>query len=255
MKKKLLIITFIIALCFTCSAFSDLPDKVNEQISPFLLPLDHPAKPVLDQIFSSFRATANDQALLDAGFYINSIQPRSFVRILSHPLLPGFLFKAYVDAEVRTKKNLASWEWLVKRCQGAAAVRTIIKKKQIKLFTVPDKWIYLLPEGPNDLVDSSHTRHLALLVVTDMNLANQAECLYAWSHYITKEHLNELYQVITYAKGSSYRPDNIPLTINGTFAFIDTEYPTAIPDYISIQAYLSPEMRKYWKKLIYKGSL
>lgn len=254
MIKKLLASAFITIFSFTCSA-SESNAKIQERITPFLLPFDHPAKNLLDHIFSFSRFTADDQTLLDADFEILSIQPRSYVRILKHPLLPDFLFKAYVDAETRKKKNLDSWQWLVKRCEGAAAVRHIIKKKKIKFFTVPDKWIYLLPETLLPPDKYSPPPHLALLLVTDMRLASSKECLYAWKHQITKEHLDELYQIISYAKGSSYRPDNIPLTIDGTFAFIDTEYPSHKPDYDSIKSYLCPEMSLYWEKLTQRGGL
>lgn len=231
-----------------------LSSKVRKKISPFLLPHTNPIKNNLDYIFSSSsRVTTNDQTLLNAGFNIHSIQPRSYVRILSHPLVPDHLFKAYVDSELRKKKNKDSWEWLVKRCQGASAIRHIIQKKKFKFFTVPNKWIYPLPEKPSPPIDAYHTRHLALLVVTDMHLRSWEDAVHAWYHQITREHLDELYQIISYAKGSSYRPDNIALTINGTFAFIDTEYPRHKPDYASIKHYLSHEMRIYWENLIRKG--
>lgn len=253
MIKKLLSLSCLI-INLSCFA-SESYDEIRKRVDPFLLPCDHPAKDLLDHIFSSSRVTENDQTLLDAGFDIRSIQPRSYVRILKHPLLPDFLFKAYVDVEIRKKRNLDSWQWLVKRCEGAAAVRHIIKKRKIKFFTVPDKWIYLLPETPLLSDDPDNQNHPALLLVTDMHLASRKESLYAWKHQITKEHLDELYQIISYAKGSSYRPDNIPLTIHGTFAFIDTEYPSHTPDYNSIKFYLSPEMCLYWEKLVQRGGL
>jgi hypothetical protein len=82
-----------------------------------------------------------------------------------------------------------------------------------------------------------------------MKLVSNAENEAAWKTVITREHLNELYLIITKAGGSSYRPDNIWLTKHGKFAFIDTEYPRQKFDYNSIPSYLSPEMRSYWANL------
>ena len=120
----------------------------------------------------------------------------------------------------------------------------------MKYFKVPNKWIYPLPANPSPPISPAYTRHLIVLLVDDMHLASHNECLYAWYNKITPEHLNELYLIISYAKGSSYRPDNIPLTLNGTFAFIDTEYPSHKPDYSSIKPHLNAPMLAYWNKLI-----
>ena len=64
-----------------------------------------------------------------------------------------------------------------------------------------------------------------VLLVDDMDLVSKQENEVAWKSMITREHLNELYLIITRAGGSSYRPDNIWLTKHGKFAFVDTEYP------------------------------
>jgi hypothetical protein len=73
---------------------------------------------------------------------------------------------------------------------------------------------------------------------------------YAWLHSVTESHLDELYAIINRAGGTSYRPDNIPLTRQGCFAFIDTEHSTDRHDYESIAPYLSCQMREYWSNLI-----
>jgi hypothetical protein len=48
----------------------------------------------------------------------------------------------------------------------------------------------------------------------------------------------------------SSRPDNIALTKQGQFAFIDTEYSRYFHDYESIAPYLSRQMRQYWSNLV-----
>ncbi len=167
--------------------------------------------------------------------------------------MPGYLVKVYLDTVLKKKQNRASWQWLVKRCQGAAQVSDIIEQGGIQHFVVAKKWIYCLPPEPSPPFGKHYTRHLALLVVTDMQLTPEQENLDAWYHIITPKHLDELYLIMSHAKGSSYRPDNIAYTRTGQFAFIDTEYPSRGPDFNSIRRHLRPAMLTYWDRLVKNG--
>jgi hypothetical protein len=62
-----------------------------------------------------------------------------------------------------------------------------------------------------------------------------------------------LYTIISSAKGSSYRADNIWFNNEGKFCFIDTEYPNGGPDFAGIRPYLNPEMQNYWDYLVRRG--
>ena len=88
-----------------------------------------------------------------------------------------------------------------------------------------------------------------MLVAERLDLVPDAENEQAWLHSITERHLDELYMIIQGAGGASYRPDNICLTKQGKFAFIDTEHTGDERDYESISQYLSPRMREYWVAL------
>jgi hypothetical protein len=233
-----------------------IPSKIKKQLRPYLIPQKHPMKGKLDAIFLEKRATANEQTFTEAGFKTFSIGKRSFVYVAKHPLLPHHIVKAYLDNDNRKKYGKESWEWLVKRCQGAEKIRNVIKKKGFKHFVVADKWIYPLPAHPSPPpLEEGYVRHHAILIAKNMNLAPKKENYRAWRTKITREHLDELYVIISRAKGSSYRPDNIALTKEGLFAFIDTEYPAKGPDYKSIRLYLNREMRKYWDKLVKNGGV
>lgn len=222
-----------------------------KKMSKYLIPWDHPMKGRLDEIFTKSRATADKNTFKQAGFKtIGEQRPRSYIIVAKHRNLPGYLVKVALDSETRKKLKKESWEWFVKRCEGATRIKKIIKAKKIKHFTVPNKYIYLFPENPPPL---TREHHLALLLVDDMNLTSQEECLHAWKNYITKAHLDELFIIISKARGSSYRPDNIAYTKDGTFAFIDTEYPKQTPDYKRIRKYLNSKMLKYWDGLIKNG--
>lgn len=230
-----------------------IPDKAKKKMRPYVIPSNHPMKEKLDAIFTASRATLNETSFAQAGFTTICARPRTFIKVASHPLLPSYLVKVNLDSELRQKQGKESWKWLVERCKGAEKIRHIIHSRQIKHFVVADKWIYPLPEKPAPIVSPAYTRHLAILLVTDMNLTDREDNLYAWLHNITEEHLDELYTIISYAKGSSYRPDNISYTKNGQFAFIDTEYPSKGPDYKSIRHFLNSNMVAYWDRLVKKG--
>jgi uncharacterized protein YozE (UPF0346 family) len=211
----------------------------------YILRENHPAKGALDAIFVSTRATKDEATFQTSGFITLYAKSRSFVRVVRHPSIPGYLLKVYLDSEQRQKRNRTGWERLVLRCEGAEKIRRIIQKEKIKHFQVPGKWLYALPPHPG----CTSIEQPFLLLVEEMDLVSSGENRAAWKTVITREYLNELYLVITKAGGSSYRPDNIWLTKYGKFAFIDTEYPRQKFDYHSIAPYLSEEMRSYWATL------
>lgn len=227
-----------------------LSPRARESIKPHLLPLKHKERSFLDSIFLKTRVTVDEETFCQAGFVIIAKRPRSYICVAKHPKMPKYLVKVYLDTELNKKFNKKSWEWLVRRCEGANQIREVIRKHHIRHFVVPRKWIYCLPPDPSPPEDHLHTRHLAILLVERMNLASKRRNYHAWSHYITEEHLNELFEIISRAKGSSYRPDNIAYLQNDQFAFIDTEYPARGPDFNSIRRYLNDEMRNYWDNLV-----
>ncbi|MBA2369567.1 MAG: hypothetical protein H0V82_11170 [Candidatus Protochlamydia sp.] len=230
-----------------------IPDDVKKHLRPYVIPEIHPMKKNLDEMFFAARMTQDVQTFRHYGFKTLRIGPRSYVHVASHANLPSYLVKAYMDNELKEKGKHPSWHWLVKRCEGAKKIRKIIDQQNLQHFTVASKWIYPFPENPPPPPFPGYTRHYALLLVKDMQLVPKRKNYDAWSQVITKSHLDELYIIISRAKGSSYRPDNIAYTTNGNFAFIDTEYPSRGPDYSSIRRYLNEEMQEYWDFLITTG--
>lgn len=230
-----------------------LPKFIKARIKPYVISETHPMYGALKNIFEATRVTECKKSFEDAGFKIFDIRPRSHIYVARHDDLPGYLVKANLDDDLQVKQHIQSWEWFVLRCKGAKKIRCIIKQFDIKHFTVAKKWIYPLPSTPLPPQDAQHTQHLAILLVTDMKLMPWKQNLHAWHHVITEEYLDELYTIISRAKGSSYRPDNIAYTREKTFAFIDTEYPSKGPDYDSIRNHLNPEMLSYWDKIVSQG--
>ncbi|MBS0649212.1 MAG: hypothetical protein JSS10_08325 [Verrucomicrobia bacterium] len=253
MKRKLGLFLLIIALgyagwiFFSNNSHPLLDRKTQAQMAPYLLPQNHPLKPQLDSIFSRQRALENPKALREAGFDIVIAMPHSFIIVARHPSMPGYIFKLYLDSETRRKNNISPTEWLIRRCQGAAKIRKIIKKEKIKHFVVPDKWLYVLPLSP-----ASHELDPkpVLLVETDMNLESHPLTALAWKTAIEPEHLQELYAIIKKGVGSIHVVSNIPYTKEGKFAFIDTENIHQPLKLKKVKKYLSPDMQLFWDRLI-----
>ncbi|OJU80410.1 MAG: hypothetical protein BGO10_05810 [Chlamydia sp. 32-24] len=220
-------------------------DKKNaSRMQPHLLP-EGPLKQILHTIFITFpNALDNNETYANAGFTIRFAQPHTFITVSSHPLLEGYLVKAYLNNETRRKENRPGWEWLVRRCEGVKNVQHLIKQKKLKHFVAPHKWIYITPNPGKKSV---------ILIVTDMQLAGHAASVDAWKNKITKEHLDELFCILSHGYSSSYVVANIPYTIYGKFACIDTEHPKRKIDYSYAGRFLNPTMRSYWHKLIRKG--
>lgn len=232
---------------------SALSNEIIKKFKPYMIPVNHPMRKQMDQIFAN-RPTLNLQTYRAAGFIdVGGKRPRSFVQISRHPSLPGYLVKAYLDTETRNKKDKESWTWLVNRCKGARQIKEVIRKKKFRYFRVADKWIYPLPAHPAPPETKEYQQHLAVLLVTDMNLVSKEENLTAWFHFLSENQLDELYTILSYGKGSSYRPDNITYSRNGYFAFIDTEYPDRKPNFDYVRTYLRPEMKRYWDKIVKNG--
>ncbi len=224
--------------------------KERKKIRGCLMPESHPIKPALDAIFYTQRATMDDETFAAAGFLTKFMQPRSFIRVASHPLLPGYLVKVYLDTEKREKRDTPGWQWFYRRIKGANKIRKIITTSKVQHFVVPQKWIYPIPQHPSPPDTSEYARKNVILVVENMNLVPMDENLHAWKTKITPAHLEELFRIITFAGGESYRADNIAYTRNGKFAFIDTEYPHKKPNYRNLTKYLSADMAAYWTELV-----
>ncbi len=216
-------------------------------MAPHLLPLDHPIKEKLDALFSQSRVTQNQQTLTDAGFVILAARPKSYVIVAKHPEFPGYIFKLYLDTEQRKKYGVAHWRWLTRRCIGAKAIRKIIKKKKLRYFIVPDKWLYILPRYP---LPQEPNPQPVILVETYIELSENSER--AWKTHIKPKHLDELYTIFQSGYGSTHVDINTPYTKNKKFAFIDTESPQRKPTLKRVRNYLSRDMQRYWDDLTHE---
>lgn len=228
-----------------------LTERIQVTIAPYLLPLDHPMKETIDSIFSQARVTQNEKTLVDAGFeVIAGPMPRSFIIVARHPSVPGYVFKIYLDSEDRCREDNPHWKSLAKRCAGAFGIRKIIERERIRHFSVPDKWLYILPVYPFSNVQNQEP---IILVETDMELESYDVTKQMWKTVITKDHLDELYSILKHGfggHGTVCLSVNVPFTKRGKFAFTDTESSKATLKLKNIKKYLSKDMEDYWDSLI-----
>ena len=138
------------------------------------------------------------------------------------------------------------------RIQGAKAIRKFIKANNWQeQFKVPQKWIYTLPEKPAPPRDFLSKRYI--LVEEDMSLHSHDENKYQWgSEIVTTELLDHLFQMLNeLGLHDCASIDNIPFSIDGRIAFIDTQTFNQWPvDFGKLSRYLTQEMKIYWDQLV-----
>lgn len=226
-----------------------LTSEMRDKIKPYLLPLDHELKPLLDAIFSVGRVLQDEHALTQAGFTIVHSMHSSFIKVVKHPAIPGYLFKLYLDNETRLKGDKPGWWWLTNRCKGAERIREMIKKKNIKHFAVPDKWLYIVPSY---FPSAGPIVQPVVVVETDMNLESHDMIAWAWQNLASRSVLDELYYILDHGSGSYFLTGNVPYSKSGKFVFIDTEYPKREIKMKKVKQFLNPEMQAYWDHLMYQ---
>jgi hypothetical protein len=246
-----LIFRLAAAWLFIFSSFADAA-LAEREWAPYLLPKEHPIKPVLDAIFSQSRAIFNLHALKKAGF--EETKPRKFTSLLvtKHPLIPGYIFKLYLDAQRPHKNKPEHYFWML-RIQGAAKIREAIAMHSIgHLFKVPKKWIYELPQYPKP--PKGYDAKCCILVEEDMEILSYEENKNAWKSTLVTEELLFYLHIILQQVGLSdcTKPDNIPFSYDGRIAFIDTQSFDEKVSFSRLSPFLSASNKAYWEMLIQK---
>jgi hypothetical protein len=213
----------------------------------YLLPSAHPARVLLETLFRCSNVIDNEEAFHEAGFEVRVKKSRSLMRVATHPTLAKYIFKVFFVEERQCEREKSrGWKGFATRCRGADRIRKVIQERGIQHFRVPRKWLFHPPQHPLcDLDDQP-----VILVAEYQDLVSRIENEQAWLNSVSESHLDELYAIIDRAGGVSCRPDNIALTKQGQFSFIDTEHSSETRDYESIIPYLSQRMCNYWSTLI-----
>lgn len=224
--------------------------KILAKVTPYVIPESHPAKKPLNNIFSASRVLKNLKTLRAAGFEISG--PRKFTRLIvaSHFDIPGYIFKLYIDAQ-RPHKNTPEYEFWILRIQGARLIQEELELNGWQdLFKVPQKWIYQLPSQPAPSEDFAAKNFI--LVEDDMGLYPDDINKEIWkSDAISETLLTALFYLLKkIGLHDCVKPDNIPFSVDGRVAFVDTQTFHEKVSYKEFASYLSPKNQKFWKNLI-----
>ena len=89
-------------------------------MTSYVLPCDHPAERLLERLFRHSSIIENEAAFLAAGFDILKKQPRSLMRVATHPTLSGYVFKVFfIDEQERAREKSRGWKGFIARCKSA----------------------------------------------------------------------------------------------------------------------------------------
>lgn len=250
-KKKNFFLLFI-SLAITLQA--DLPQDVKGNLHVHELPVDHPVRLYLNGLFKKSRFIANVDALKKAGFSCQGPRKHTGLIVAKHSKTPGFIYKIYTDVQEYYKSVPEYQLWLL-RIEGARRIREYINERGWNdQFSVPQKWIYIIPESSSN--DRGYYIKQTLLVEQDMKLRSDKKNLEIWKgEGISTTLLNQLYQIITdLGLRDCAKPDNIPFCYNGKIAFIDTQTFASPPvSYWRLSRSLSKSNRKFWINLTQDG--
>lgn len=255
--KKMLINLYLVILTTLLLSINTLCASLTEaeyrQIQPYLIPEDHPIKEKLDAIFTKSRAIADEKALKKAGFKWYERHSRRHIYVGKHPKLKGVLVKFLLDSN----KEGNDIDMCMRRVLGAKAIREAITLHGYKkIFKVPKKWIYVLPDDPSP--PDTYDRKKVILIVEKMNILDDYNNESCWksTDYIYKDLLVALHTLISnVGLFDSVHPDNIPFCEDGKIAFIDTEHFHIWPvKEKKLTHRLPKKYREFWLNLIKKDN-
>jgi hypothetical protein len=220
-----------------------LNSAMKQHMDPWLLPLDHKTKPILDDLFANPSVINSNKTLRKAGFKILFSQKRSKIRVIGHPKLKGYLIKLFPNSE--TQLLSSAWKRLTIRCIVAEKIKSIIARQKIRHFVVADKWLYPLPYNRK-----MKEAQPVVLIVRNMNIYNRQDTKHVWKNHISGIVLRELYKILGRGYGSAFLSGNLPYSRSGKFAFIDTEFDKRKIHLDHVKKFISPHMRHYWDMLV-----
>ena len=205
----------------------------------YALPQTHPFKSTVNFLFADPNVLQDEISLSAAGFITHDIRKRNSMRVVSHPSVPGYLFKLFLRSETSRQRLAWQRDIFIDRCKSARILQKVIRINRMKHFVVPSKWLIEV---------KTRGFHTYVLMVTKINVLNTKRSERAWKTRASSELLQELHTLLQKVQISPRLASNLPYTKEGKFAFIDTERRTY--DFDILLVYLSRKMQKYWSQLI-----
>jgi len=223
-----------------------ISEDIWQQVTPYLIPSNHFAKSILDKIFfdSKFRILTSVNGLKKAGFEILHHRQGRGLIIARHPLLRKHLIKIYLDSAPRSE-----WSAWVLRSKGANHLQKLIDHYGYSHYMkVPQKWIYPIPRNPKQIIRGQFPKNF-LLVVQDMEIlgvkSNAAKYV-----AMSQPFVEALHHIIFKGGLSDAHIANVPFSIDGKIAFIDTEFVNNWPVHWEwLTPFLSDPMKEIWNML------
>lgn len=244
----------IVAIIGYCTNLTAVPSAtlftINEwsEIAPYLLPDTHPVKETLDRIFSGERAIQTQETMKKAGFHIITEGHWSDTIIATHKKADGYFFKLFTEDQ----SHIDEVRRLLARIRGAIYAQSIVDKHQWnKLFKVPRKWLYILPEDPNPNPAIPSKR--VILIAEDMRLLSKDDSYRKWRQAnFDKKLFKAVFQVLTEGGFSdSAYAFNLPFAKDGRIALIDNDKYNKRPiPFHNLFKYIHPSLKTYAEKLM-----
>ena len=175
-----------------------------------MVPAD-PASLDLDALFRDPRMFDSRWAWGSAGFQL--VGRGGKIMVALHPSAPGLVFKKYDDSVAR-KAQIENYE---RRVAGSRHLRAFVDKKRLIHVVVPRKWIVDLPR-PFSRKGRAH-----VLVVEKLDLLGEDQTRDAYAR-IDPDVLGDLCQVLHHFRGMDSNAKNLPFTVDGKIALVDTEH-------------------------------
>ncbi len=244
---------FFVPLLFilSCSAYAGyskpvlVSDYVWNEVQPYLLPDDHPAKRKLDKLFHSFRVTENTSSIIKAGF--KNYIPGQFSKAIvsKNKKIKDYYFKFYSDEQIIENE---SKQWVDRAFEAKSLQRAIRDHGYDKYFVVPNKWIYPIPDSP---ISKSPQPKSFILVASSLGIEKGSKNRQKWKTKVTPSMLDALYIIVEQeGLNDSLIASNLPFTKNNKLAFIDLEHHHNRPiPYFKLLHYLNSEMKAHWNGL------
>ncbi len=148
-----------------------------------------------------------------SGFEVEGEGAPSDIMVASHPSMTGWLFKRY-SREVSLKKQCENYR---RRVKGADRLREFIVGQHLSRLIVPQKYLHELPAEFSHKGVSSYVLVVEQLILLKSSTSKQCY------RDLDKEGLRQLCSALCKFEGLDSGVRNIPFTIGGQIAFIDTE--------------------------------